>query len=97
MEPITTALITSFVISLGKKGLESAFENVGEKISDKAMEWIKGLLFKGGTPKNALKELQDNPGNEIKQFHNSCFTVCCHINSSVLQHRLLSWPSSFPH
>lgn len=60
-------LIASLAIELGKKGLESISENVGEKLSDSAMNWIKGLFFKGNEPKKALAELQNDPENESKQ------------------------------
>lgn len=67
MPIITTAAITALITTLANKGLERAFENAGEKVSDGAIKWIKSLLFKDGQPKKALKELQENPTKENKQ------------------------------
>ncbi|WP_073552135.1 MULTISPECIES: hypothetical protein [Elizabethkingia] len=64
---ITTAIITSLLLKLGEKGLEKAFETSGEKISEGAINWIKGLFYKDGIPKKALRELQENPENIEKQ------------------------------
>ena len=64
---ITTASVTTFLLKLGEKGLEKAFETGGEKISENSINWIKGLFFKDGKPKKALKELQDEPDNKGKQ------------------------------
>ncbi|GAB5472403.1 MAG: hypothetical protein Mars2KO_05020 [Maribacter sp.] len=67
MPIITTAALTALITTLANKGLESAFENVGEKVSDGAVNWFKSLLYKDGKPKKALKELQENPTEEDKQ------------------------------
>ncbi|MCQ4139417.1 hypothetical protein QX233_20740 [Chryseobacterium gambrini] len=64
---ITTAIVTSLLLNLTQKGLEKAFETGGEKISEGAMSWVKGLFYKNGEPKKALKELQDDPTNANKQ------------------------------
>ena len=64
---ITTAIVTSLLLKLGEKGLEKAFETGGEKVSEGAINWIKGLFFKDGEPKKALKELQEEPNNTNKQ------------------------------
>jgi hypothetical protein len=66
MPIITTTALTSFVTILAKKGLEKAFETGGEKISEGAYSWIKSLFYKGNEPKNILKELQQNPGDNEK-------------------------------
>ena len=67
MPIITTAALTALITTLANKGLESAFENVGEKASEGAVNWFKSLLYKNGKPKKALKELQENPTKEDKQ------------------------------
>lgn len=67
MPIITTAALTALITTLANKGLESAFEKAGEKLSDGAINWIKSLLYKDGKPKKALKELQENPNMEQKQ------------------------------
>lgn len=67
MPIITTATITALVTTLASKGLESAFENAGEKVSDGAIGWIRKLFYKNGNPKKALKELQENPSKTDKQ------------------------------
>ena len=64
---ITTAIVTSLLLKLGEKGLEKAFETGGEKVSEGAISWIKGLFFKDGDPKKALKELQEHPNDIGKQ------------------------------
>ncbi|WES99320.1 hypothetical protein P2W68_06810 [Chryseobacterium arthrosphaerae] len=64
---ITTALVTSLLLNLTQKGLEKAFETGGEKVSEGAINWVKGLFYKSGEPKKALKELQDDPTNPSKQ------------------------------
>lgn len=64
---ITTALVTTLLLKLGEKGLEKAFETGGEKVSENAINWIKGLFFKDGQPKKALKELQEEPESTSKQ------------------------------
>lgn len=67
MPVITTAALTALITTLANKGLESAFENVGEKVSEGAVNWFKSLLYKNGKPKKALKELQEYPTKEDKQ------------------------------
>ncbi len=67
MPIITTAALTALITTLANKGLESAFENVGEKVSDGAVNWFKSLLYKDGKPKKALKELQEDPTKEDKR------------------------------
>lgn len=67
MPVITTVALTALATALTNKGLESAFENVGEKVSDGAISWIKKLFYKDGKPKKALKELQENPSKSEKQ------------------------------
>lgn len=64
---ITTAIVTTLLLKLGEKRLEKAFETGGEKISEGAINWIKGLFFKNGEPKKVLKELQEEPNNTNKQ------------------------------
>ncbi|MDV4099614.1 hypothetical protein CMT19_00970 [Elizabethkingia anophelis] len=64
---ITTAIVTALLLKLGEKGLEKAFETGGEKLSEGAINWIKGLFFKDGIPKKALRELQETPENIRKQ------------------------------
>lgn len=67
MAVITTAILTTLATTLAKKGLESAFENLGEKVSDSAINWFKTLFYKDGKPKRALQELQEEPSKEINQ------------------------------
>lgn len=67
MPVITTAALTALAISLANKGLESALENIGEKVSDGAIGWIRKLFYKDGKPKKALRELQENPLEVKKQ------------------------------
>ena len=67
MSVITTTALTALITTLANKGLESAFEKAGEKVSDGAINWVKSLLFKDGKPKKALKELQENPAKGDKQ------------------------------
>lgn len=67
MEPITMAIITPFLIELGKKGYEKLTEKGIESISEGTIGWIKSLFFKDDKPKKALLELQENPENKEKQ------------------------------
>lgn len=67
MEPITMAVITPFLIELGKQGIEKFKEKGVESISEGAINWIKSLFFKDDKPKKALLELQENPENIEKQ------------------------------
>ncbi|MCK8142396.1 hypothetical protein MW871_10885 [Flavobacterium sp. I-SCBP12n] len=67
MEPITMAIITPFLIELGKKGIEKFTEKGFESISEGTIGWIKSLFFKDGKPKKALFELQENPESIEKQ------------------------------
>ncbi|CAA9201908.1 hypothetical protein [Flavobacterium collinsii] len=67
MEPITMAVITPFLIELGKKGIEKFSEKGFESVSEGAINWFKSLFFKNDKPKKALLELQENPENMEKQ------------------------------
>ena len=67
MEPVTMAIITPFLIELGKKGIEKFTEKGFESVSESAINWIKSLFFKDDKPKKALIELQANPENKEKQ------------------------------
>lgn len=67
MEPITMAIITPFLIELGKKGIEKFSEKGFENVSEAAISWFKSLFFKDGKPKKALLELQENPENKEKE------------------------------
>lgn len=70
MSLLTTAAITAicpFLIDLTKKGIEKIVETGGEKITENSIAWLKSLFFKNDEPKNALKELIDEPGNKEKQ------------------------------
>ncbi|WP_281635618.1 hypothetical protein [Flavobacterium marginilacus] len=67
MEPITMAIITPFLIELGKKGIDKFSEKGFESVSEGAINWIKSLFFKDDKPKKALIELQENPENKEKQ------------------------------
>ncbi len=67
MPVITTAAITALVTTLANKGLEKAFENVGEKVSDGAIDWLKGLFTKKGKPKKVLTELKEKPDSKARQ------------------------------
>ena len=61
------AVITPFLIELGKKGIEKFSEKGFENVSEGAINWIKSLFFKDDKPKKALLELQANPENKEKQ------------------------------
>lgn len=67
MPIITTAALTALVTTLANKGLEKAFENTGEKISDGAINWIKSLFYKDEKPKKVLREIQASPSDKEKQ------------------------------
>jgi predicted RNA-binding protein Jag len=67
MPIITTAAILALVSTLANKGLEKAFENVGEEVSDGALDWLKGLFTKKGKQKNILSELKENPDSKAHQ------------------------------
>lgn len=67
MEPITMAIITPFLIELGKKGIEKFTEKGFESVSESAIHWFKSLFFKDDKPKKALLELQENPLDKEKQ------------------------------
>lgn len=67
MEPITMAVITPFLIELGKKGIEKFSEKGFESISEAATTWIKSLFIKDNKPKKALLDLQKDPDNKEKQ------------------------------
>ena len=57
MSIITTAALTALATTLANKGLESAFENVGEKISDGAISWqevVKGII------ENSIEDNEQN-------------------------------------
>lgn len=61
------AIITPFLIELGKKGIEKFTDKGFENISEGAIDWFKSLFFKDDKPKKALLELQENPKNKEKQ------------------------------
>lgn len=61
------AVITPFLIELGKKGIEKFSEKGFESVSEGAINWFKSLFFKNDKPKKALLELQENPENMEKQ------------------------------
>lgn len=61
------AIITPFLIELGKKGIEKFTEKGFESVSESAINWFKSLFFKDDKPKKALLELQENPENIAKQ------------------------------
>ncbi|PJJ08720.1 hypothetical protein CLU83_2015 [Flavobacterium sp. 1] len=67
MEPVTMAIITPFLIELGKKGIEKFTEKGFESVSESAINWFKSLFFKDDKPKKALLELQKEPENKEKQ------------------------------
>src|SRR5690606_18670205 len=67
MAIITTAAVTALVITLANKGLEKAFENVGEKVSDGAIDWVRGIFTKKGKTKKVLTDLKENPESEARQ------------------------------
>lgn len=67
MEPITMAIITPFLIELGKKGIEIFTEKGIESVSESAINWFKSLFFKDDKPKKVLLELQQDPENTEKQ------------------------------
>lgn len=67
MEPITMAVITPFLIELGKKGIEKFSEKGFESVSEGAINWFKSLFFKDDKPKKALLELQEDSENKEKQ------------------------------
>lgn len=61
------AVITPFLIELGKKGIEKFTEKGFESVSQGAINWFKSLFFNDDKPKKALLELQENPQNKEKQ------------------------------
>lgn len=61
------AVITPFLIELGKKGYEKFTEKGINSISEGAITWIKSLFIKDEKPKKALLELQEQPENKEKQ------------------------------
>lgn len=61
------AIITPFLIELGKKGIEKFTEKGFENLSDTTINWIKSLFFKDDKPKKALLQLQENPEDKEKQ------------------------------
>ncbi|WP_182650173.1 hypothetical protein [Flavobacterium sp. SOK18b] len=61
------AIITPFLIELGKKGIEKFTEKGFESISEGTINWFKTLFFKDDKPKKALLELQQEPENKEKQ------------------------------
>lgn len=67
MPVITTAAIIALVTTLANKGLEKAFENVGEEVSNEAIDWLKGLFTKKGKPKKVLKKLKENSDSKARQ------------------------------
>ncbi|OUD36486.1 hypothetical protein, partial [Flavobacterium sp. FPG59] len=67
MEPVTMAIITPFLIELGKKGIEKFTEKGFENVSESAINWFKSLFFKDDKPKKVLLELQQEPENKEKQ------------------------------
>tara|TARA_R110000764_G_scaffold95067_5_gene178873 strand:- start:68 stop:457 length:390 start_codon:yes stop_codon:yes gene_type:complete len=67
MPLITTAAVTTLVTTLANKGLEKAFENIGEEVSDGAMDWLKSLFTKKGKPKNVLTKLKEKPKSIARQ------------------------------
>nr|WP_315174294.1 hypothetical protein [uncultured Flavobacterium sp.] len=67
MEPVTMAIITPFLIELGKKGIEKFTEKGFENVSESAINWFKSLFLKDDKPKKVLLELQQEPENKEKQ------------------------------
>lgn len=67
MEPITMAIITPFLIELGKKGIEKFTEKGFESVSESAINWFKTLFFKDDKPKKVLLGLQEEPENKERQ------------------------------
>src|SRR5690606_41412351 len=63
----TLAILYPFLIELGKKGIEKVVDTSTEKLTEGSISWIKSLFFKDDKPKNALKELIENPDNDEKQ------------------------------
>jgi|SRR5690606_3484075 len=63
----TLAILYPFLIELGKKGIEQVVNTSSEKLTEGSISWIKSLFFKDDKPKNALKELIENPDNDEKQ------------------------------
>ena len=61
------AIITPFLIELGKKGIEKFTEKGFESVSESAINWFKSLFFKDDKPKKVLIELQQEPENREKQ------------------------------
>ncbi len=63
----TAAILYPFLIELAKKGVDKMVETGSEKITESSINWIKSLFFKNEEPKNALKELINDPTNAHKQ------------------------------
>jgi hypothetical protein len=63
--PILTTAVTALAMGLAKKGLESAFETTGEKVTEGAITWFTSLFKKdNGESKKILQELEANPDNK---------------------------------
>lgn len=60
------AIITPFLLELGKKGIEKFTEKGFESVSEDAISWFKSLFFKDDKPKKVLLELHEDPGNKEK-------------------------------
>ena len=67
MPLITTAAVTTLVTTLANKGLEKAFENFGEEVSDGAIDWLKSIFTKNGKPKKVLVDLKEKPDSPARQ------------------------------
>jgi hypothetical protein len=63
----TIAVLYPFLIELAKKGAEKVVDTGSEKITEGSIGWLKSLFFKNDEPKNALKELINEPENKEKQ------------------------------
>lgn len=63
----TIAILYPFLLELAKKGAEKIVDTGSEKITDGSINWLKSLFFKNDEPKNALKELINEPENKEKQ------------------------------
>lgn len=63
----TLVALYPFLIELAKKGAEKIVDTGSEKITEGSIDWLKSLFFKNNEPKNALKELINEPEDKENQ------------------------------
>lgn len=63
----TIAVLYPFLIELAKKSAEKIVDTSSEKFTEGSIDWLKSLFFKNSEPKNALRELINNPESKESQ------------------------------